>query len=588
MGTLFKEVKYNLQTLIQQIDMGIVGLPDIQRPFVWDKTKVRDLFDSMYKGYPVGYLLFWQNANIENTKTIGSNNKQLTPNLLIVDGQQRLTSLFAVIKGVNILNKDFKKEKIIISFKPLTQEFVIPDAATKRSAEYIQNISDLFDPSTNIFAFTNEFISKLKLSREKENSILSYEDEAQIQNSISNLKSLDAYPFSVLELSAEIDEEQVADIFVRINSQGKKLNNADFVLTLMSVFWDEGRFALEDFCRQSRIPNPKSSNPFNYLIEPYPDDMLRVSIGLGFERAVMQSIYNILRGKDLQTGDFSEERRDEQFKILKDAQEKTLNIQTWHEFIKTINSVGYLDKDVISSKNALIFSYILFLVGKHKFNIEHFQLRKVVGKWFFVSSLTARYSGSSESQMEFDLSKIRNLADGNEYLSILNNTIDTLLTNDYWEITLPNELATSSSRNPGQLAYYASLVILDANGLFSNIRVSDLLREGIRSSKSPLEKHHLFPKKYLEGLGYDQTLRNQVANYALVEWNDNIDISDDAPKIYIEKYLKRFNKKEIEQMYHLHALPDSWASLDYSDFLDKRRKLIAGVIRDAYKKISLN
>ena len=102
MATLFKEVSYNLATLIQQIDMGIIGLPDIQRPFVWADTKVRDLFDSMYKGYPVGYFLFWANANKENTKGIGTGTKQRHPNLLILDGQQRLTTLYAVIRAQEI------------------------------------------------------------------------------------------------------------------------------------------------------------------------------------------------------------------------------------------------------------------------------------------------------------------------------------------------------------------------------------------------------------------------------------------------------------------------------------------------------
>ena len=112
MATLFKEVNYNPQTLINDIDMGVIGLPDIQRPLVWKDTKVRELFDSMYKGYPVGYLLLWANGNIENTKRIGDSDKQKTPNLLIVDGQQGLTSLYAVIKGKEVIRDNFKKEKI--------------------------------------------------------------------------------------------------------------------------------------------------------------------------------------------------------------------------------------------------------------------------------------------------------------------------------------------------------------------------------------------------------------------------------------------------------------------------------------------
>jgi uncharacterized protein with ParB-like and HNH nuclease domain len=139
MATLFKEVNYNLTTLIQQIDLGVIGLPDIQRPFVWKDTKVRDLFDSMYKGYPVGYFLFWANANIEGTKGIGTTLKQKHPTLLIVDGQQRLTSLYAVVKGQEVIRENYEKANIAIAFNPLEEKFEIPDASIKRNPRYFQN-----------------------------------------------------------------------------------------------------------------------------------------------------------------------------------------------------------------------------------------------------------------------------------------------------------------------------------------------------------------------------------------------------------------------------------------------------------------
>ncbi len=97
-ATLFKEVSYSLAKLIQDIEMGEIGLPDIQRPFIWPNTKVRDLFDSMYKGFPVGYLLFWANVMANGYRQIGADSKQKISRLLIVDGQQRLTSLYAVLR----------------------------------------------------------------------------------------------------------------------------------------------------------------------------------------------------------------------------------------------------------------------------------------------------------------------------------------------------------------------------------------------------------------------------------------------------------------------------------------------------------
>lgn len=582
MATLFKEVSYNLAALIQQIDMGIIGLPDIQRPFVWPDTKVRDLFDSMYKGYPVGYFLFWANANVENTKGIGTGSKQKHPNLLIVDGQQRLTSLYAVIKAQEVIRENYTKATIVIAFNPLEEKFEIPDATIRKNPRYFQNISVLWQSNINMFKVINDFLNNLKKSVE-----LSDDEEERIQNAFMRLKNLESYPFSALELSPEITEEQVADVFVRINSQGKTLNQADFILTLMSVFWEDGRKDLEEFCRLCRIPSKDSASPFNYLIDPDPDQMLRVSVGLSFRRARLQYVYSILRGKDLESGIFSTERRDEQFNNLRIAQAKALNILHWHEFIKAIKQAGFARQDYISSKNNLLYAYIFFLIGREDYRIDLFELKKLIGRWFFMSSLTGRYTGSPETIMEMDLAKLRTISTGEEFKAVLEDIIRAQLPVDFWNITLPMNLSTSSSTSPSLYAYYAALHVHDAYGLFSKMKVSDLLQEGLRSSKSALERHHLFPKAWLNRNGFiDLRDTNQIANFALVEWSDNIAISDTSPTDYLPKYLGRLSPEDKTKMYYWHALPEGWEDMDYNGFLAERRKLIASVIKDAFEKIS--
>lgn len=581
MATLFKEVSYNLATLIQQIDMGIIGLPDIQRPFVWPDTKVRDLFDSMYKGYPVGYFLFWANANVEHTKGIGTSAKQKHPNLLIVDGQQRLTSLYAVIKAQEIIRENYTKATIVIAFNPLEEKFEIPDASIRKNPRYFQNISQVWQADSDIFELTENFIENLKHSKE-----LTPEEIKQIRKNINTLKNLESYPFSALELSTNITEEQVADVFVRINSQGKTLNQADFILTLMSVFWEEGRKDLEDFCRLCRLPSKDAASPFNYLIDPDPDQMLRVSVGLAFRRARLQYVYSILRGKDLDTGNFSTERRDNQFEFLKIAQAKSLNIQNWHEFIKAVKQAGFARQDYISSKNNLLYAYIFFLIGREDFNMDLFDLKKLIGKWFFMSSITGRYTGSPETVMEMDLARLRGISTAEEFQKVLDEIIVSQLTNDFWDITLPMDLSTSSSTSPSLYAYYAALYVLGAHGLFSKLKVSDLLQEGLRSKKSALERHHLFPKAWLQRNGVtEQRETNQIANYALVEWSDNISISDTAPADYLSEYLNRLSPEEKQRMYYWHALPDNWEHMKYEDFLIERRKKMAQVVKDAFVKI---
>jgi hypothetical protein len=582
MATLFKEVGYNLATLIQQIDLGIIGLPDIQRPFVWTDTKVRDLFDSMYKGYPVGYFLFWSNGHVDNIRSIGTSKKQKTPDLLIVDGQQRLTSLYAVTKSQEVIRDNYSKTRIVVAFNPLEEKFEIPDASIRRNPRYFQNISQIWLPNINIIKIINEFIQNLRKTVEVNDQV-----EEHIQNAFMKLKNLDSYPFSALELNASISEEQVADVFVRINSQGKTLNQADFILTLMSVFWDEGRGDLEEFCRLCRIPTKDQASPFNYLIDPDPDQMLRVSVGLAFRRARLQYVYSILRGKDLETGVFSSKRRDLQFDVLKEAQIKALNITNWHEFIKAIKQAGFSRQDYISSKNNLLYAYIFFLIGKEDYHLNLYDLKKLIGKWFFMSSITGRYTSSPETVMEMDLTKLRSINNADEFKKLLEEIIDSQLTGDFWDITLPMDLSTSSSTSPSLYAYYASLYILDAYGLFSKLKVSDLLQEGLRSNKSALERHHLFPKAWLNKNGVtEQRDTNQIANYALIEWSDNIDISDTSPSEYLPHYVERLTIEDKKKMYYWHALPNDWEQMKYSDFLVERRKRIALVIKDAYEKIS--
>lgn len=583
MATVFKEVQYNLMTLVQNIDMGAIGLPDIQRPFVWEDTKVRDLFDSMYKGYPVGYLLFWENDHQDNVHAIGTEARQLVPNLLIVDGQQRLTSLYAVLKGKEVVRENYAKENIVIAFHPLKQVFEIPDAAMKKSPEYIHNISDLWQ-SENVIRFTNDFIANLKKHRE-----INAEDEMSIQNAIGQLHGILNFPFSALSLSSRASEEQVAEVFVRINSKGSKLNMSDFILTLMSVFWDDGRFVLEDFCRRARRqPELTEPSPFNHIFQPDPDEVLRAAVGYGFRRARMQYVYSILRGKDLDTGEFSEERRTKQFEVLKEAQDKTLNLNNWHEFLKAVRLAGYTRGDYISSRTGLVYVYVMFLIGKYEFGVERDALRSVIARWYFFAALTGRYTGSSETQMEADLGNIRSVKNAEEFIDTLNKLMTAGLTADYWEITLPDsDLATSSPRSPALFAYYASLHVLDAYGLFSGLKVSSLLETGLHENRSPLERHHLFPKAYLVRSGVrDQKKRNQLANYALVEWGDNDEISDEAPDQYLPRYLGRYKTPdERKQAYYWHALPEGWEQMQYEQFLGARRKMMAKVIRDGFEKL---
>lgn len=578
-ATLFKEISYSLSKLISDIELGEIGLPDIQRPFVWPNTKVRDLFDSMYRGFPVGYLLFWENGIYDGHRQIGTEPKQKIARLLIVDGQQRLTSLYSVLKGIPVIRENYRQERIHIAFRPSDHIFRVTDAAIRKDPEFIPEISQLWSKETSRNRFVKDFFSRLRKYRE-----VSEEEEDYLTETIDQLYDLQNYPFVAMELSQNVDEEEVAQVFVRINSMGTILNQADFILTLMSVFWDEGRTQLETFCRQARTPSTGEASPYNHFIYPNPDQILRVDVGLGFRRARLRNVYSILRGKDLETEQFSDECREKQFKILKAAQSYILDLQNWHEFLKALSRAGYKNSHMITSQMALLYSQIFYLIGKRDFEIEPFQLREIIARWFFMISLTSRYSSSPETEMERDLARLREVNSKDDFTNLLDRIIQDVLTDDYWTITLPNELATSSPRSPSLFAYYAALNLLDAKVLFSKMKVSDLLDPASKANKSAVERHHLFPKNFLKKCGISGIREiNQIANYALVEWWDNIPIADKAPADYWPKYINRFNKAEVKEMCYCHALPDGWENMNYQEFLKERRKRIAQVIRDGFR-----
>jgi len=579
---VFKKVDYTLSKLIQDIQMGEIALPDLQRPFVWPNTKIRDLLDSMYRGYPVGSLLFWTTVVPEGHRQIGHDQKQKYPSLLVVDGQQRLTSLYAVLTGTPVVREDWKPERVRIAFSPIHGRFEVANPAIQRDLEFIPDISVLWSKEVPRARFVREFVRKLRDRRQ-----VSEDEEDRLAEVIDHVYDLQNYPFTALELSGTVGEEQVAEVFVRVNSLGTLLSQADFILTLMSVFWDKGRLALEGFSREAREPSVSGPSAFNYFIQPDPDQMLRVSVGLAFRRARLQNVYSVLRGKDMLTGEFSEERRTEQFQKLEEAQSYVLDLTNWHEFLKAVMEAGYRRGSMISSKMALIYTYLLYLIGKRDFGLDNRTLRWITSRWFFMVAITGRYTGSPETVMERDLNALENVENADGFVEHLNRIIGETLTTDYWNIGLVNQLATSSPIGPALSAFHAGQVLLGARVLLSNLSVSELLDPAIQGKKAAVERHHLFPRGFLAKQGLTRPREtNQIANMALVEWPDNISISDASPRDYWPKFSARFPAKELVEMMEVHGLFEGWHELSYQDFLEERRRRMAGVVRRAFDSLS--
>jgi len=581
--TRFKETRNDVAGLLMDIERGDIALPDIQRPFVWKAIKVRDLFDSMYRGFPVGSLMFWSTLENNNTKKIGLNDKQRSASYLVIDGQQRLTSLYSVIQGKPVLDENFQDLYLEIAFRPGDGRFEVPDAATRNDPEFVPNISELWTSNKPVHRLINEFVERLKTKRE-----LTHEDEDAISNNLGRVVNLTKYPFTTLEIARDVNEEDVADIFVRINNGGSKLGQSDFILTLLSVFSLQTRRSLEDFARQASAPSPRGEpSPFNHLVEPKADQLVRVAIALGFYRARLSAMYQLLRGKDPETGIISPDLRDKQFRQLEEAVGQVLNLTHWHLFIGCIVGAGFRSSDLISSETALLYSYALYLIGKLQCGVEEKTLGRLIARWFFAASLSGRYSGSSETAMEEDLSLIRDLHEPAAFVRALDAAMDNVFTKDFWEITIPQALETSSVNSPASRAFQAAQIKLGAPILFSDRQIAHLYDPLIQTKRKAIEGHHLFPKAWLRSINvYDTKRVNQAANLANVEWPDNADVSDSSPAEYVPLLRKQFSAEVWDVMCSMHALPLNWEQMSYEEFLPQRRRLMARIIRKGFEALS--
>lgn len=588
MQQLFSITPYKLNHLLEKIDIGSLGLPELQRPFVWKDAKVRDLFDSMMKGYPIGFLMLWDCPQLDKKKSIGVEaHSYPAPQEVIIDGQQRLTCLYAVIKGKKVLNDKYVEKEIIISYNPLGNKFEVGCQATCNDKTWIYNISVAF--ATPQYNFITDFINSLKAYRESKGQVLSEEEKLTISTNITNLYNLAQYDIPVFDIKSDADEESVSDIFVRVNSGGTPLKQNDFILTLVSLYWPEGRKLIEKFSRESTIPT-KNSTSYNLITEVSPQDLIRVVLAYGFDRARLKYGYKLLRGADFdKKGAIDIELRNKRFDELKLKLADVLDIHTWHEFLKSIMNAGYVGKELIIADTALFYAYAFYLIAKHRFNASYNENMLITSKWFYYISLISLYSSSAESIMESHLTAIKDLTSFDEYKKFIEGRINERFTQDYFNVTLLGSegLGVSGKGNSAWCAYCAALNTLGHHVLFSksNLLVSKLYEPGVDGNRKSLEKHHLFPKAYLKNLGYGDSQINQIANYAFIDWKDNMEILDDAPAVYYPIVCAGKTQQEILTMEEENALPHGWENMTYETFLTERRKLMSVIIKKGYETL---
>ena len=587
---LFKNIPSKVGDLVKDVRNGRIGLPDLQRPFVWKDNKVRELFDSMLKGYPIGYIMLWESPSDYEIKksSIGDNQKTYDePKELVIDGQQRLTALVAAMYGINVKDKNFTDREIKISYNPLTREFAVWSQAYERDSEWISRISDVFlaKEDNSISSLRRHFIKEVNEGRTKKGiELLTDEEEDLIEDNINALLNLSDYSLPTLEINYSADEEDVADIFVRVNSGGQSLTENNFIQTLISVYENETSDKINDFASKSRIPAENTS--YNTLLAIEPAHLIRMAVGVGFKRARLRYAYMLLRGKNLETGKFSDEERTENLRIFKDALDKVMNLNNWHGFINIVAEAGYISDKLIASSNAVVFSYVLYLIAKYDYKLDAAQLKKCISKWFFMSTITYFYTGSTESEVEKQFADLRDIHTASEFIAYIDNVIETHFTDDYFNLTLPSELNSAAAISPAWYGYIASQIVLNTPMLFSNTPVSKYFVLGSSGTKNAIDKHHIFPKNHLKQIGYfSDRDRNQIANFTYLDYATNIEISDDSPQDYVAKFREKLGEDGYVKTCNDHALPQNFESMEYLEFLEKRRVLMAQIVKKAYREL---
>lgn len=582
MSAIFRSAPWQIDQLVAGVQSGSISLPDLQRPFVWPAAKVRDLFDSLYRGYPVGELMFWDVEAGGESRAISGNSTQAAAHQ-IVDGQQRLTSLFAVVKGLPVRDEGYREKRIRIAFNPFTEKFEVWTPAIAKSAHWVEDISSVFVPGQA--AYFN-FIDRYKAAVGDLETV----EERDLLTIFTRLAGLLGYQFQVVHILKDVPKRLVADIFVRINSEGVNLKAYDFILTWLSVFWPDGREDIEEFARESRLYRDGIWTPKNPFIRVETGHLIRAIVAMGMNRAKLTDAYSALQAKDRTTGEVDSVRQERELSLLKEALPIVTDRTNWTEFIRSIQTAGFRSGKNITSTTNIVYCYVVFLIGRQRYRVELARLRPLIGRWLFMSQLTNRYTGSSESQLQKDLELFGSAGDATGFERVVNSTIETTLTPDYWTFQATQSLITSSpALSPLYQCYLAALNILDASTFMDETKMREWMDPTVTATRG-LEGHHLFPQNYQRKvLGISDTKRiNQAGNFAPASWDTNGWIADRAPDEYWPTLVsdRGGNPEWLAKQRYWHALPDDWEQMEYDEFLAARRKLIAGVIRDGFEVLS--
>lgn len=535
---------YTVDTLLSSIKSGSVAIPEMQRPFVWDGTKVRDLIDSLYKGFPVGYIIVWQNPDVKLKDGTTSSGKRV-----LIDGQQRITAMAAAIVGQEVLDDHYKWRRIAIAFNPLEEKFEVANNAIRKSSKWIADISPVLEPAFDTFSFVMDYCKK--------NGI---EDQMPKINSIVNkLRGIQNNSLGVITLADDLDIDSVTEIFIRINSKGVVLSQADFAMSKISSNETYGgnitRKTIDYFCHLLESPEDLKdivTNDQAFAARPEFDaikwaakkndpiyktsyiDILRVAFTYKFKRGRLADLVSLLSGRDFKTLEYRIEIEEDSFRQLHEAVLQAVNQTNYERFLMILRSVGIVRKSLVRSQNVLNFGYALYLALRER-QIDSNEIEQIVRRWIALTILTGRYSGSPESWFDYDIKRFFAYEDPIEFLK---QTEAGDLSDAFWNVNLIQHLNTSVASSP----YFNMFLIAQVKAHDKGFLSKQIDVETMLENRGDI--HHLFPKHYLTSHGVTQAQYNQIANYVFLQQEINIRIGDDAPAEYMAEVYNQCNTKK--------------------------------------------
>lgn len=592
--------KYNLQnpaisSVLSWIREGDIAIPEIQRPFVWETTKVRDLMDSLYQGFPIGYIITWKNPNVRLKDGSTSEGKKV-----LIDGQQRITALTAAIAGQMVVTKNYEKRRIKIAFHPSKEKFEVLTPVIEKDPEWITDISEALS-QTSYDLITAYFEENPELDKDKE-----------VSKNLTRLFNLSQKQIGLIELSGDLTIDVVTEIFIRINNQGVKLTQADFAMSKIAADTKYGgtelRKAIDYFCHLAVAPEDYlaitegdkefSNSPYlnsiawlksetDDLYDPSYSDLLRVAFVGEFKRGKFSDLVSLLSGRNFETRGFEESIAEDTFTRLKDSLMEAMNETHFKRFLMIIRSSGFITKKMLgSSINVINFSYILYLYLRRE-GVNDALIEKYVRRWFVMSKLTGRYSTSVESTFDRDMK----LIEGKDFGVVLDTVERGALSDAYWEVALPERLDTFGA---GRGALFQTFLAAQVKAGDMGFLSTDITVESMLRHRGDI--HHLFPKKYLVRQGMNKSMYNQLANYVYMQQEVNIKVGDAPPNEYFAVVLEQCqggnlnlgginSHDRLKENLRQNAIPDQileMTSEDYPQFLKLRRNLMAQKLKEYY------